>query len=65
MRDNQTIDPLELASKVESGVVFEMGIVLRKPTAYQKQCPRCRHMNSTVTAEGGWIAWQVPPNFYK
>jgi hypothetical protein len=60
--DNQIIGPSELASMLELGVKLEMGIVMRQRTADEKKCPRCGHINLQVTADSGWIEWQVIPH---
>jgi len=58
----QIISPSEFASSVESGMVLEMSIVLRKRATLEdneEMCPRCNHVNLNVTSNSGWIEWQV------
>lgn len=58
--DSQAINCLGFA--VESGMVLEMSIVMRRTTSQEniEKCPRCGHLNSNATADNSWIAWQVP-----
>jgi hypothetical protein len=60
--DCQIISPGEFASSVESGMVLEMSIVLRKRATFEdneEMCPRCDYVNLNVTSNSGWIEWQV------
>jgi hypothetical protein len=60
--DSQVINPSELASTVEPGMVIEMSIILRQKFAIgdnEKACPRCRYINSSRKLINGWIEWQV------
>lgn len=59
---SRVIGPSAFARTVEPGMVLEISIILRQATAFQKDCPRCGRVNSTVTANGGWIEWQVSLN---
>ncbi|KIM81318.1 hypothetical protein PILCRDRAFT_507981 [Piloderma croceum F 1598] len=64
--DNQTIDPSEFASTIAPEMKFEMSIILRKMTAFQKnrgKCPQCHFVNSHVPAAHGWIEWKVLISF--
>jgi hypothetical protein len=66
--DSQTIVPAEFSSKVESGMVLEISIVLQQRAAFPgggKKCPRCSYKNSNVARSGGWIEWKVSAAFYR
>ena len=66
--DSQTINPSEFSSKVGSGVVLEMTIVLRRNYRFEEnaqKCPRCRHMNLNVATCRGWIEWKVSQSFVR
>jgi hypothetical protein len=63
-RDNKFIERSEFPNSVEPGMMVEMSIILleEKPVLYPKgksKCPRCSHINVFVTANSGWIDWEV------
>lgn len=53
--DSQIISRSELASKVKSGMVLEIVIVLRKTIAFQRECLRCGYVNSNAAGDSGWV----------
>lgn len=58
--DSRTIGHSEFASSVESGMVIEMSIVLRKRTSFEEKeekCPRCGYINFNIPGYSGWIEW--------
>jgi hypothetical protein len=65
--NSQAINRSELGTVVESGMILEMSIILRQRKAFldnKEKCPRCGRLNLNVTANQGWIEWQVPLNYY-
>ena len=62
-QDSQIIDPSELATTVEPGMVLEISIFLRQNMALQDdktKCLRCGHINPDAH---DWIHWKVPLNY--
>lgn len=60
--DSQVIDRSQFGSKVDSGMILEISIILRQTVTLHDnkgKCPRCGHINVNVIKNDGWIKWQV------
>jgi hypothetical protein len=65
--DSGSITRSEFTSVVEPGMSVELSIIVRQTVLLQEdkeKCLRCGFSNSIVTAQDGWIEWQVHLRFY-